>query len=155
MKKKKELKIMKTTKRYNIFHWSLLIGMLLLGATQVKAVDYKSTHSGAVNHQYSASSIWATATAPSIGFRSTSVYSDLWQDVQGQSMLNADGTVNAEVYGISRRSPIRKVTTPNPGVDEDDPGNVPLSDGLWILLFLICAYTIYNKVLRSGKNTKQ
>lgn len=155
----KELKIMKTTKRYNICHWSVLIGLLLLGAMQMMAVDYKSTYRGV--QKQPVYGITPTATAPSATFQSTSSYSGQWTTNQ-YSMLNSDGSVNGEAYmtsGPNRAKaggPGGGATGPGTPTDPLDPTTQqPLGDGLWILLFLICAYTIYNKVLRSGKNTKQ
>lgn len=59
-------------------------------------------------------------------------------------MLNNDGTVNSEVYGIGRKevSGPRRVT-PNPDVDPNDPGNVPLGDAALPLLLLAMGYMMF------------
>jgi len=124
----------------------------LTGAAQAGAVEYRNSYQqSAVSYQPSGFGIATTATAPTATFQSTSAYSGQWEQEAQQSMLNNDGTVNSEVYGIGRKevSGPRRVT-PNPDVDPNDPGNVPLGDVLLPLTLLACAYAIY-KVSRRRK----
>ena len=141
---------MRTTKIYAIGHWSLVIGIaMLLLADNAWAVDFKNTYQG-MEQKTSAMEykVATTATAPSAYFQSTSVYSGQWNQDAQQSMLNADGTVNAGAYGIGNNNvsggPRRDPAAPNPEVDEkDDDGNTPLGDAALPLLLLACAYALY------------
>lgn len=135
---------MQTTKRYNICHWSLLIGILLLGATQMMAVDYKNSYRSEYRVQ---STEYRQATAPSATFRSTSTYSKQWDQDAQQSMLNADGTINGNAYLTSGP---RRVggTTPGggtngpgtPGTNPDKEDQQPLGDAVLPLLIMALTF---------------
>ena len=122
----------------------------LLSAAQAQAVDYKGTYKGTMYNVQSTASYGASA--PTMGFRSTSAYSGQFSNGE-QSMLNADGTVNVEAYGVGSRhhlGSIRRteanITNPPDPDDNDDLGNVPLGDVVWPLMMLLCAYAGYKKV---------
>lgn len=115
----------------------------LLCAAQAQAVDYQTKYKGTMYNVQSTASYGASA--PTMGFRSTSVYSSQFSNGE-QSMLNADGTVNDEAYGVGqsnasgRPGQIRRINNP-----EDDEEN-PLGDVVWPLMMLLCAYAGYKKV---------
>ncbi len=141
-----------TILRNSIVILTVILLPALTGAAQAGAVEYRNSYQqSAVSYQPSGFGIATTATAPTATFQSTSAYSGQWEQEAQQSMLNNDGTVNSEVYGIGRKevSGPRRVT-PNPDVDPNDPGNVPLGDAVLPLLLLACAYAIY-KVARRRK----
>lgn len=143
---------MKTTMKNTVAIIMLVLLPALTGVAQAGAVEYRNSYQqSAVSYQPSGFGIATTATAPTATFQSTSAYSGQWEQEAQQSMLNNDGTVNSEVYGIGRKevSGPRRVT-PNPDVDPNDPGNVPLGDVLLPLTLLACAYAIY-KVARRRK----
>ena len=126
----------------------------MLGAMQAQAVDFKNNFRGiAVSRQQSA--IRIQTTIPAVGFQSTSAYSGQWANEDITPMLNSDGSVNDEAYGVGstgHRGHIRRADNNgdgyydvtglpvNPIVDPNDPGNVPLGDGLWVLLALALGY---------------
>ena len=120
----------------------------LLSAAQAQAVDYQTKYKGTMYNVQSTASYGASA--PTMGFRSTSVYSSQFSNGE-QSMLNADGTVNDEAYGVGqsnasgRPGQIRRINNP-----EDDEEN-PLGDVVWPLMLLLCAYAGYKKVSRHRK----
>ena len=155
---------MKTTKNITVIGYRLWVIVLVLamfsGVAQATAPAYKNTYKPMYQQ---VGAIQTTATAPTVGFKSTSAYSgQLNQDAQ-QSMLNADGTVNAEAYGVGAYRPgIRKGgsgSSVNPGTpddeEEEEGEQQPIGDGLWILLFLVFAYAIYNKVFRKPEQPQK
>ena len=115
----------------------------LLCAAQAQAVDYQTKYKGTMYNVQSTASYGASA--PTMGFRSTSVYSSQFGNGE-QPMLNSDGTVNDEAYGVGqsnasgRPGQIRRINNP-----EDDEEN-PLGDVVWPLMLLLCAYAGYKKV---------
>ena len=115
----------------------------LLCAAQAQAVDYQTKYKGTMYNVQSTASYGASA--PTMGFRSTSVYSSQFGNGE-QPMLNSDGTVNDEAYGVGqsnasgRPGQIRRINNP-----EDDEEN-PLGDVVWPLMMLLCAYAGYKKV---------
>ena len=141
--------IMKTILRNTKLVMILAFLPALLSAAQAQAVDYKSTYKGVryeQPRQYMEYKVATTATAPMAGFQSTSAYSGQFSNEQ-QSMLNSDGTVNNEAYGVGsshRPGSIRRTETNinNPGDpdDKEDDGNTPLGDVVWPLMLLLCAY---------------
>ena len=142
--------VMKTALRNTKLVMILAFLPALLSAAQAQAVDYKSTYKGVryeQPRQYMEYKVATTATAPAVGFQSTSAYSSQFGSGE-QSMLNSDGTVNDEAYGVGQNEPsghhghIRKIN--NPGDDVENP----LGDGWLPLMLLLCAYAIY-KVSRS------
>ena len=157
--------IMKTTGIKMNGYRLTVIGLLLGLAITMQAVDYKNTHRGVqstVSYQPSALSI--QSTAPSVGFQSTSAYSGQWNQDAQQSMLNADGTVNAEAYGVGRQHApgLRKDPTGNPGTpgddDEEEGEQQPLGDVLWPLMLMAMLYVgaraLRARRMRSFKNER-
>lgn len=147
--------VMKTALRNTKLVMILAFLPALLSAAQAQAVDYKNNYqpSGISIHPSAASGQVAT---PAATFHSTSAYSGQWEEQGSMTpMLNSDGTVNNEAYGVGARHPgrIRRTEgggiTPPDGGDEDDKENgTPLGDALVPLMLLLCAYAIY-KVSRS------
>jgi len=141
--------VMKTILRNTKLVMILAFLPALLSAAQAQAVDYKSTYKGVryeQPRQYVEYKVATTATAPMAGFQSTSAYSSQFGNEQ-QSMLNSDGTVNNEAYGVgSRHQGIIRRTQSNvnnpddPDDDEEDDGNTPLGDAALPLLLLACAF---------------
>ena len=140
--------IMKTIMRNTKLVMILAFLPALLSAAQAQAVDYKSTYKGVryeQPYQQAEYKVATTATAPAVGFQSTSAYSGQF-GTEEQPMLNSDGTVNDEAYGVGqsnasgRPGKIRKINNP-----EDDVEN-PLGDVVWPLVMLLCAYAGYKKV---------
>ena len=143
--------VMKTIMRNTKLVMILAFLPALLSAAQAQAVDYKSTYKGVryeQPYQHAEYKVASTASAPTMGFQSTSAYSDQLGSEE-QSMLNSDGTVNGEAYGVGsghhpgtiRRDP------GNPfGDNPDTQDNTPLGDVVWPLMVLLCAYAGYKKV---------
>ena len=150
----------------------IVVLLALTGVMQAIAVDYKNTHRGVqstVSYQPSvisgqSSAISGQVVAPSIGFQSTSAYSGQWNQDAQQSMLNADGTVNAEAYGVGRQHApgLRKDPTGNPGTpgddDEEEGEQQPLGDVLWPLMLMAMLYAgaraLRARRMRSFKNER-
>lgn len=133
---------MKTTKFY-----ILLIGLLLAGIAQAKAPTYQNTYKPL--YKQSTYGVSTTATAPSSTFQSTSAYYKQREGEENQSILNADGSVNAEVYMGNANNPAKVgprkdpvAPPPNPGDpdEEEDEGNVPLGDVLFPLMLMAVAF---------------
>ena len=121
----------------------------LTGAAQLGAVEYKSTYRGV--QAKPVYGIATTATTPNAAFRSTSAYSTQWNDEPSSSLLNSDGSVNSGAYMTSGPNRAKKddpVLPPNPDVDDDDEGNVPLGDGLILLLALALVYAVVRRKTR-------
>ena len=142
--------IMKTALRNTKLVMILAFLPALLSAAQAQAVDYKSTYKGVryeQPYQHAEYKVAATATAPTMGFQSTSAYSSQFGSEE-QSMLNSDGTVNAEVYGVGAKnaSGLKKSNTPPPPGQQDPKDRLPLGDVVWPLMLLLCAYAGYKKV---------
>ena len=147
--------VMKTALRNTKLVMILAFLPALLSAAQVQAVDYKSTYKRTQYEQprqYVEYKVATTATAPAVGFQSTSVYSGQF-GTEDQPMLNSDGTVNNEAYGVGARHPGRILRTegggitPPDGDDDDEKENgTPLGDVVWPLMLLLCAYAGYKKV---------
>lgn len=131
MMEKERMTIMKII-RGIVMMWLALMPML------AAAVEYKSTYRGAVQPTFG---IATTATAPSATFQSTSAYSSQWTAEQS-TMLNSDGSVNSGAYLTSGPNRAKKdeILPPNPEIDPNDPGNVPLGEGLWLLVLLAAGY---------------
>ena len=135
--------IMKTILRNTKLVMILAFLPALLCAAQAQAVDYQTKYKGTMYNVQSTASYGASA--PTMGFRSTSVYSSQFGNGE-QPMLNSDGTVNDEAYGVGqsnasgRPGQIRRINNP-----EDDEEN-PLGDVVWPLMMLLCAYAGYKKV---------
>ena len=147
--------VMKTILRNTKLVMILAFLPALLSAAQAQAVTYQTKYKNAYQGAYvqTPGNASATTASPSVGFQSTSAFSDQFGNGE-QSMLNSDGTVNDEAYGVGSRHPgsIRRVDGNNDGyddvtglpvnpiVDPNDPGNVPLGDALLPLMLIACAY---------------
>lgn len=138
-----------------------IIVVLIACVAQVNAVNYKGTYRGRSQQP----AYMAPATVPVVTFQSTSSMPVM---MSTESILNADGTVNAGAYGVGqsyssgRPGHIRKADSDgdgfdddtglpvesidNPTIDPNDPGNVPLGDGLWVLLLLAGAYVVVRRI---------
>ncbi len=145
---------MKTTLKNIVAILIMALLPALTGAAQAGAVNYKSTYRGIQSQPVYG--IATTATAPTATFQSTSVYSEQWTADQS-SMLNADGSVNAEVYmsGPNRATkggPGGGASGPGtPGGDLDPQVQQPLGDGLWALMLCACVYAVYTVARRRKK----
>ena len=144
----------------NIFAIVMMAILLALGGT-AQAVSYKGTYKGRSQQP----AYMAPATVPVITFQSTSSMPVM---MSTETLLNEDGTVNAGAYGVGqsyssgRPGHIRKAddngdgiddetglpveNIDNPTIDPNDPGNVPLGDGLWVLLLLAGAYIVVRRI---------
>ena len=125
----------------------------LLSVAQAQAVDYKSTYKGVKYeqpYQHVEYKVASTASAPTMGFQSTSVYSPQFGNGE-QSMLNSDGTVNNEAYGVgSSHHPgsIRREGPGTPGGTLDPNAQQPLGDVMWPLILCACAYLVVRATRR-------
>ena len=130
--------------------WTMVLLPALTGAATLGAVEYKSTYRGV--QAKPVYGIATTATTPNAAFRSTSAYSTQWNDEPSSSLLNSDGSVNSGAYMTTGTGPNRakkdEVLPPNPEVDDDDSGNVPLGDGLLLLLALALVYALARRKTR-------
>ena len=136
----KEKSFMKTTMQ-NIMIISLLV---LSSAMQAKAVDYKNTYKHSVV-SYQTSDYGIEATAQTVSFRSTSMYSAQWSQAAQEPMLNADGSVNDEAYGVgqSQKPGMRRVGgNGQSGTPGQSGTQQPLGDGLLALLLMAGGYVI-------------
>ncbi|MBQ6978999.1 MAG: hypothetical protein IJQ18_10250 [Paludibacteraceae bacterium] len=123
----------------------------LLSAAQAQAVDYKSTYKGVryeQPYQHAEYKVASTATAPAVGFQSTSAYSGQWAAQESTTpMLNSDGTVNDGAYMGSPKRPGSIRRDGNPGTPDDETEEEgeqqPLGDALLPMMLLLCAYAIY------------
>lgn len=139
----------------------------LLSAAQAQAVDCKSTYKGVryeQPYQHAEYKVASTASAPTVGFQSTSVYSSQFGNGE-QSMLNSDGTVNNEAYGVGsshhpgsiRRAgpgdtgPGTQVGPGTPGGTLDPNAQQPLGDGLMALMLCACAYLVVRATRKEEK----
>ena len=132
----------------------------LLSAAQVQAVDYKSTYKGVQYEQprqHVEYKVASTASAPTVGFQSTSAYSGQFGNGE-QSMLNSDGTVNNAAYGVglshhpgSIRRTETNINNPDDPDDKEDGGNAPLGDAVLPLLLLACAYMCLRMFLKKKR----
>ncbi len=111
--------------------------LVLLGTMQATAVEYKNQYK-VQRTMYNVQGV----EAPSVTFRSTSVYSGQWSE-QGPRLVNEDGSVNHEAYMPGSIGP-RKNATGNPGTpgdeDEEEGEQQPLGDALLPLMIFACAY---------------
>ena len=121
---------------------SLIVGLLLIGAVETQAVEYKTTYKGSdraiqqTEYQVAASA----TTTPSAGFQSTSA---MPVASMGASTLNADGTVKAEAYGIGQEeTPAKAPSGPNKSKQWAIEGE-PLGDALLPLLLMSLAFGMF------------
>ena len=142
---KERRNIMKTKMLRNMM---IVVLLALVSAMQATAVNYKNTYNGVRNTEYRVQTVSSvSATTPSTGFQSTSAYSGQWNQDAQQSTLNADGTVNADAYGVGRSyvGPRRSGTNPGtPDDEEEEEGEQqPIGDGLLALMLCACVYAVY------------
>ncbi len=134
----------------------IVVLLALVSAMQATAVNYKNTYNGVRNTEYRVQAVSSvSATTQSAGFQSTSAYSGQWNQDAQQSTLNADGTVNADAYGVGRSyvGPRRSGTNPGtPDDEEEEEGEQqPLGDGLLALMLCACAYLIVRTTRKEEK----
>ncbi len=134
----------------------IVVQLALVSAMQATAVNYKNTYNGVRNTEYRVQAVSSvSATTQSAGFQSTSAYSGQWNQDAQQSTLNADGTVNADAYGVGRSyvGPRRSGTNPGtPDDEEEEEGEQqPLGDGLLALMLCACAYLIVRTTRKEEK----
>lgn len=126
----------------------------LLSAAQAQAVTYQTKYKNAYQGAYvqTQGNASATTASPSVGFQSTSAFSDQWNTAESTTpMLNSDGTVNESAYMSSlpgrsiRKSGSGSGYNPGtPGEEEEEEGEQqPLGDALLPMMMLLCAYAIY------------
>lgn len=132
---------------------SILASLLAFACvTSMMAVNYQTPYKGQRYYDQSAMS-QSIASTPVVSFQSTSAYSGQWNQEEQQSMLNGDGTVSDEYYGVGGR--IRRVGGPTPGGGVNGPGTPtpnpdpenqqPLGDALWVLLLMAIGYACYRR----------
>ena len=142
--------VMKTILRNTKLVMILAFLPALLSAAQAQAVDYKSTYKGVryeQPYQHAEYKVASTASAPTMGFQSTSAYSSQFGSEE-QPMLNSDGTVNDEAYTTTSRvghlgSIRREEREGGTGTPEQTGDKQPLGDVVWPLMLLLCAYAVY------------
>jgi len=152
--------VMKTILRNTKLVMILAFLPALFSAAQAQAVDYKRTYKGVryeQPRQHVEYKVATTASAPTMGFQSTSVYSSQFGNGE-QSTLNSDGTVNEEAYMAAPKHPRRirmgeregeEGGTGSPGKTGDKQ---PLGDAVLPLLFMsltFCGY-LYLRRKRSA-----
>ena len=122
---------------------SLIVGLLLIGAVETQAVEYKNTYKGSdhaiqqTEHKVANSA----TTTPSASFQSTSA---MPVASMGASTLNADGTVNAEAYGIGQEeTPAKAPSGPNKAKQGWAIEGEPLGDVVLPLLFMSFAFGMF------------
>lgn len=136
----------------------MLLLPVLFGAAQARAVEYKNSYQrptvnyqlSAISYQSSAISYQQSAAAPCATFRSTSAMPvSVGADT---GTLNADGSVNAEAYGVGRANigPRRSGTNPGTPSDEDEKEEEqqPLGDMLLPLALLAMVYSLVSRTRR-------
>ena len=144
--------IMKTIIRNTKLVMILAFLPALLSVAQAQAVTYQTKYKNAYQGAYvqTPGNASATTASPSVGFQSTSAFSDEWNTEEGTTpMLNSDGTVNGEAYmSALPGNSIRRAPGDGPGSSPGTPGGTldpnaqqPLGDALLPLMLLALAYT--------------
>lgn len=146
--------VMKTIMRNTKLVMILALLPALLSAAQAQAVDYKSTYKGVryeQPRQHVEYKVASTASAPTVGFQSTSVYSSQFGNGE-QPMLNSDGTVNGDAYmsSLPGRSIRRAPGTPT-DEEEEEGEQQPLGDVMWPLILCACAYLVVRATRKEEK----
>ena len=135
----------------------------LLGAAQAQAVDYQTKYKGTMYNVQSTASYGASA--PTMGFRSTSVLPTSGSAYTANPMIEGNGLVaTPSASAPGRIGHIRRTDLKNNGIEDDEeegeetgnggtPGQtvdpekqLPLGDVVWPLMLLLCAYARYKKV---------
>jgi len=123
--------------------------MLAILPVLALAVNYQPYQGRAVSAPVyqSSSAVGTVAAVPGIGFHSTSAFSSQWENTTTTPMLNADGTVNNEAYGVGQRNaPGARKAPSAPGTPTGDLSTdtqQPLGDALLPLMLCALAYAIY------------
>lgn len=122
-------------KAMNNIRVMMMAVLLALGAMQATAVTYKNSYRPSNQQQ---TSVNQNMSATQVVLP-TSVATQFNSD-NGVNILNADGTVNEEAYGIGKsNAPGPRRNPTNPVVDEEN-SNTPIGDGLLPLLLCALAY---------------
>ena len=139
--------IMKTIMRNTKLVMVLAFLPALLSAAQAQAVDYKNVYMSSQQGAYANPGYQVQTTAPSAAFQSTSAYSSQWVEQENATpMLNSDGSVNDEAYGVGpKRRPgsIRRDVMPGTPDEKENDEDQPLGDVMLPMMMLLCAYAIY------------
>lgn len=148
--------VMKTILRNTKLVMILAFLPALLSAAQAQAVTYQTKYKNAYQGAYvqTQGNASATKASPSVGFQSTSAFSDQWNTEEGTTpMLNSDGTVNESAYMSGNHLPGRSVrrTPGTPGGELDPNAQQPLGDGLMALMLCACAYLIVRATRKEEK----
>ena len=140
-------RIMKTTLKYML----IIVLLVLSGAMQAAAVEYKNNYRGVHQPEYQEQTV--STAAPAATFQSTSAYSSQWTQSDPQSMLNSDGSVNGDAYMSENHLPGRSVrkNPGTPGGTLDPNAQQPLGDGLMALMLCACAYLIVRATRKEEK----
>ena len=89
---------------------------------------------------------------PNAVFRSTSVYAPSNNNYNSTPLLTAEGTVDEGVYLSSAPSgPRRGSTPPPPGPTPDPNSQLPIGDGLWVLMVLAMMFACV-RVIRTRRS---
>ena len=139
--------IMKTIMRNTKLVMILAFLPALLSVAQAQAVTYQTKYKNAYQGAYvqTQGNASATTASPSVGFQSTSAFSDQWNTAEGATpMLNSDGTVNESAYmsSLPGRSIRRAPGTPT-DEEQEEGEQQPLGDVMLPMMLLLCAYAIY------------
>lgn len=142
-----------------------IVVALIACVAQVNAVEFKNTYkpTGAV---------YQSVVLPSISFQSTSSMVGIGSAYSTNPTIGANGAAyvpssspamssrprrvkddNGDGFDDDTGLPIENID--NPIVDPNDPGNVPIGDGLWVLMVLAVGYLIiraHRRVLKGPRN---
>ena len=159
--------IMKTILRNTKLVMILAFLPVLFSAAQAQAVDYKGTYKGVryeQPYQHAEYKVAWTASAPTMGFQSTSALPTSGSAYTANPMIEGNGLVaTPSASAPGRIGHIRRVDLNDNGIEDDleeeEPGNggtpgqtvdpekqLPLGDVVWPLMMLLCAYAGYKKV---------
>lgn len=160
--------IMKTILRNTKLVMILAFLPALFSAAQVQAVDYKGTYKGVryeQPYQHAKYKVASTASAPTMGFQSTSALPTSGSAYTANPMIEGNGLVaTPSASAPGRIGHIRRTDLKNNGIEDDEeegeetcnggtPGQtvdpekqLPLGDVVWPLMMLLCAYAGYKKV---------
>ena len=148
--------VMKTILRNTKLVMVLAFLPALLSAAQAQAVTYQTKYKNAYQGAYvqTPGNASATTASPSVGFQSTSAFSDQWNTEEGTTpMLNSDGTVNGEAYMGAPKHPgrIRREGPGTPTGPLNPNEQQPLGDVMWPLILCACAYLIVRATRKEEK----
>lgn len=153
---------MKTKMLRNIVMTMIVLLPALVNAEQLYAVNFKNTYKGQRSPTeyriqstvgYQPSVVSGQVVAPSMGFQSTSTMPVQWQQEAQEPIINADGTMNTEAYGLgTQNTPVMRKTGPGtPGGQLDPTTQQPLGDVMWPLMICACAYLIVRATRKKEK----